>query len=364
MGTRECASAPVFGVSNRRDGASAASSSDRPRPRPPRPRSSPAGAGGSADRPGRHVPSWRLREPEPRPAQTRASLVAADAAARFFTNAIFHGRRRAWRASRRRPSQRRLFCATRAGPRRRCSRPRSAASCAAAGAAAATRTGTREEPPGRRRPWGAATAPSAPASPRTAPALTGRMASSGPGTTAAAAAARTLGRWRRRRRRRRARRDQPLDRRRVRSPGREPDVGVARGVRRRAGWVGAARGRRRAGRAPEGEADPAAAPAVVSAVASAKVLPGASSAALERLAAARAAPAWRPSRPRTRSGSSPSCPCRRERAVASLGSIPNDATYAARWACFCCTPPAPRVPTALVPTARSRHTPRRAAERR
>ena len=37
-----------------------------------------------------------------------------------------------------------------------------------------------------------------------------------------------------------------------------------------------------------GEADPAAAPAVVSAVASAKVLPGASSAALERLAAARA----------------------------------------------------------------------------
>ena len=52
--------------------------------------------------------------------------------------------------------------------------------------------------------------------------------------------------------------------------------------------VGAARGRRRAGRAPEGEADPAAAPAVVKAVASAKVLPGASSAALERLAAARA----------------------------------------------------------------------------
>ena len=37
-----------------------------------------------------------------------------------------------------------------------------------------------------------------------------------------------------------------------------------------------------------GEADPAAAPAVVKAVASAKVLPGASSAALERLAAARA----------------------------------------------------------------------------
>ena len=42
------------------------------------------------------------------------------------------------------------------------------------------------------------------------------------------------------------------NRRRVRSRGREPDVGVAHGVRRRVGWVGAARGRRRAGRPPEG----------------------------------------------------------------------------------------------------------------
>ena len=137
------------------------------------------------------------------------------------------------------------------------------------------------------RPGGAATAPSAPASPRTAPALTGRMASSGPGTTAAAAAARTgamaaaaaaaTGTTR-----------STADRRRVRSRGREPDVGVARGVRRRAGWVGAARGRRRAGRAPEGRGGSRGGAGGGLGGGLREGSPGASSAALERLAAARA----------------------------------------------------------------------------
>ena len=100
MGTRECASAPVFGVSKSPRRASAARSSDRPRPRPPRPRSSPAGAGGSADRPGRHVPSWRLREPEPRPAQTREPRRGgrrrrAFSRTRFFTGVAVRGERRA-----------------------------------------------------------------------------------------------------------------------------------------------------------------------------------------------------------------------------------------------------------------------------
>ena len=62
---------PFSASRNRRNARPAATSSERPRPQPPRPRSSPAGAGGSSDRPGRHVPSRRLRQPEPRPAQTR-----------------------------------------------------------------------------------------------------------------------------------------------------------------------------------------------------------------------------------------------------------------------------------------------------
>ena len=91
---------PFSASRNRRDARPAASSSDRPRPRPPRPRSSPAGAGGSADRPGRHVPSWRLREPEPRPAQTREPRRGgrrrrAFSRTRFFTGVAVRGERRA-----------------------------------------------------------------------------------------------------------------------------------------------------------------------------------------------------------------------------------------------------------------------------
>ena len=248
MGTRECASAPVFGVPERRHARPAASRltvpARDPRDRDPRPQAlvvQQTALGGTSPRGG--CGARAATSADARASSRRTPL------ARFFTNAIFHGRRRAASVAPP-PKSAPPLCATRAdrdgGVR--------ATKCGAAPPQGRRRR--REQGPagsrrGRRRGLGERRRAFGAGEPADGAGATGRMASSGPGTTAAAAAARTgamaaaaaaaTGTTR-----------STADDGEF-GPGREP-AGVARGVRRRV-WVGSTRSTPRC-RAPEGEAIP------------------------------------------------------------------------------------------------------------